>query len=165
MRTARVAIAVIAVITVCGSVQAQQTDTQHPRAQQPIGPVSASRPRVGYAGAPTPPVQVVQVVQPVFLFNQGVFYTSAAPFVVQPDGSVLVNFGSGYQRVLLPCARPRVVSTDPFGRDALGRIPDPPGIAALRPGAQGQASGNTPARSANACYRPTTQGSAEIVTQ
>jgi len=39
------------------------------------------------------------------------------------------------------------------GKDALGRILPPPGIAALQAGTPGQITGNAPARNAQSCYR------------
>ncbi|MDQ2667445.1 MAG: hypothetical protein M3Z05_15730 [Gemmatimonadota bacterium] len=130
-------------------------------------PPPAPRPRIGYAGTPTPPPPPQPAPQPVYIYAPGGYVTYGAPYEALSDGSVLVNFGSGYERVLRQCANPAYNSTqvNQNGRDALGRILDPPGIAALKAGTRGQATGSQPARSASACYRADQQGRVEMVTE
>lgn len=93
---------------------------------------------------------------------------SGAPYQVLSDGSLLVDFGNGYERVLRQCAlannNNNGVQANQTGRDALGRILDPPGIAALNAGTRGRVTGNAPSRNASACYRNDTQGRVEMVT-
>ena len=50
------------------------------------------------------------------------------------------------------------------GKDALGRILPPPGIAALQAGTRGQMVGNAPARNTQACFRTDGRGQTEVVT-
>jgi hypothetical protein len=133
-------------------------------------PASTARPRVGYAASPAPeatsqPIvnQPVVINQPAYFTTNG-FTTTGAPYLVLSDGSVAVNFGNGYERVLRPCAAASTrAPADPYARDALGRIPEPPGIAALRQGGRGQIGGTMPAQNAAACYRTDAQGRPEIV--
>ena len=90
-----------------------------------------------------------------------------APYLVLSDGSLLVDFGYGYERVLRQCAvasNNDGVQVNQTGRDALGRILDPPGIAALKAGSRGQVMGNAPAQNASACFRSDAQGRVEMVT-
>lgn len=114
-------------------------------AQAPV-----KRPRVGYAGTAAPPPPPAVVVPPVYYVPSG-YAISGVPYLVLTDGSVAVNFGTGYERVLRPCATPRPALV-PNGRDALGRITAPPGIAALQAGARGTISGTVPPVSRVACY-------------
>jgi hypothetical protein len=92
------------------------------------------------------------------------FIITGAPFVVLTDGSVAVNFGNGYERVLRPCAAlVNQAVVDPNARDPFGRIPDPPGIAALRAGTRGQIGGTMPALNMAACYRTNAHGQPVVV--
>jgi hypothetical protein len=138
-------------------------------------PPPAPRPRIGYAGTPTPPPPPPQpVIVPVYVYapngysyNGDTYVTYGAPYEVLSDGSVLVNFGYGYERVLRACAPAPsggVTQSNQSGRDALGRILDPPGIAALKAGSRGQAWGAQPPRNVAACYRADQQGRVEMVT-
>jgi hypothetical protein len=102
----------------------------------------------------------VQTIRPTYIIGGG-------SFLVQSDGSLLADFGNGYERVLRPCASRRGVQQsqqEATGRDALGRILPPPGIAALQAGSRGQMSGAAPARNAQACYRSDGRGRTEVVT-
>ena len=132
-------------------------------------PAPVARPRVGYAAEPAPPPApaTVYAPAPVYLYSPGGYAVSGAPYLVLSDGSVLLNFGNGYERALRPCAQVRdnTAMVNQAGRDAFGRILDPPGIAALKEGARGQASGTAPARNASACYRADTQGRVEMITR
>jgi hypothetical protein len=134
----------------------------------PPAPAPAPRPRVGYAADPAPPPAPapIQAAAPIYFYSPGGYVVSGAPYQVLSDGSVLLNFGNGYERVLRQCAQARdnTVQVNQNGRDALGRILDPPGIAALKAGTTGQATGNAPARNASACYRTDPQGRVEMVT-
>ena len=155
---------VMTVLMAMPAAQAQQASAAP--AKQPVGVVSSSRPRVGYAGTPTPPDTVRRVRPPVAYTQGGYYITTGAPYVVLSDGSVAVNFGNGYERVLRACAAPGTsATTESSGRDVFGRIQDPPGIAALRPGARGQVSGTMPGRNVTACFKTDGQGKPEIVTQ
>ena len=78
-------------------------------ASQPPPPApapAANKPRVGYAAepAPAPAPATVYAPAPVYLYSPGGYVVSGAPYLVQSDGSVLLNFGNGYERVLRPCA-------------------------------------------------------------
>ena len=139
-------------------------------------PAPATRPRIGYAGqpAPTPSAAPLQSPAPIYVYSQGgyvvstdVYVLSGAPYQALSDGSVLVNFGNGYERVLRQCAQQNANTGQVIqnGRDALGRIGDPPGIAALRAGTRGQVSGNMPAQNVSACYRNDAQGRVAVVTR
>ena len=139
-------------------------------------PAPAARPRIGYAAQPAPaPAPVpLQAPAPIYVYSQNGYVVSpdayivnGAPYQALSDGSVLVNFGNGYERVLRPCAQQNTSNgqVNQTGRDALGRIGDPPGIAALKAGTRGQASGGTPAQNAGACYRSDAQGRVSVVTR
>lgn len=129
----------------------------------------APRPRIGYAGTPTPPPAPAPqvVIQPIYVYSPGGYVTYGAPYEVLSDGSVLLNFGYGYERVLRQCVPSSGSATqvNQNGRDALGRILDPPGIAALKAGTRGQASGAQPPRNSSACYRADPMGRVEMVTE
>src|SRR5689334_8742895 len=82
--------------------------------------------RIGYAGSappdqPAQPATRPQYAAPIY-YEQGVT-TVAAPFVVMSDGSILANFGGGYERVLRACAQgnQQPAQANVNGRDALGR--------------------------------------------
>lgn len=159
-----------------GTALHAQAPKETKRANAPA-PAPASRPRVGYAGtaAPAPAPAPVVVVQPqVYYYPDGGYnagygagyIVTGAPYVVLQDGSVAANFGNGYERVLRPCASANGVSQsqqDATGRDALGRILPPPGIAALQAGSRGQLGGSMPARNVAACYRTDANGRVEVV--
>ncbi len=151
-----------------------QTAQRHAAASPPAAPAPApaARPRVGYAAEPAPQpaptTAPVYVQAPVYYYyySPDGYMVSGAPYVVLADGSVLLDFGYGYRRQLRSC-EPQSSSgaqASQGGLDALGRIGDPPGIAALKAGARGQATGYAPARNANACYRSNAQGGVEMVT-
>jgi hypothetical protein len=140
------------------------------RSSSPPPAPAAPRPRVGYAGTPTPsPAPApAQINQPTYDYSPNGYLVSGAQYLVLSDGSVLVNFGNGYERVLRACGQNNVNTAEAqrnaTGRDALGRILPPPGIAALQAGTRGQMVGNAPARNAQACYRHDGRGRSEVVT-
>ena len=141
----------------------------HHGSTPPPPPAPASRPRVGYAADPPPPPPApIRTISPVYYYPSGVYVVSGAPYQVLSDGSLLVDFGNGYERVLRQCAlvqgNNNGVQVNQTGRDALGRILDPPGIAALNAGSRGQVMGSAPPRNASACYRSDAQGRVEMVT-
>lgn len=156
----------LAALTFAAMLPAQAQSTPRQNAPPPAAP--AAKPRVGYAGTPTPPPAPAQVqnAAPVYYYSPGGYVIYGAPYLVLSDGSVLVSFGNGYERVLRQCAPPESSNwpVNQTGRDALGRILDPPGIAALKVGARGQALGNAPGQTATACYRSDAQGRVEMVT-
>ena len=148
-------------------VAATSLHAQEQRRNSPPPPAPAPKPRIGYAAPPAPPPQQqpVQVVQPVYYYTPDGYYMSGAPYVGLSDGSVLVNFGAGYERVLRACAqRHNATPSDPWAKDVLGRIPEPPGIAAIKNGARGQVMGAAPARNSEACYRSDASGQVNVVT-
>ncbi|CAN5745750.1 hypothetical protein BH11GEM1_BH11GEM1_30480 [soil metagenome] len=109
----------------------------------------------------------MRTVSPVYFYQPGGYVVVGAPYLVLSDGSLLVDFGNGYERVLRQCGLANhgdAVQVNQTGRDALGRILDPPGIAALKAGTRGQVTGNAPAQNASACYRSDAQGRVEMVT-
>ncbi len=155
-------------LSLATAVQAQEP-AKRASAPPPTPAPAPARPRVGYAGTPTPPPAPVQVIQPQFYYSPNGYLVSGAQYLALSDGSVLVNFGNGYERVLRQCGQGNNVNAaeaqrNATGRDALGRILPPPGIAALQAGSRGQMSGNAPGRNAQACYRHDGRGRAEVVT-
>jgi hypothetical protein len=129
----------------------------------------AKRSRIGHAASP-PPEQVQpqlgtgQYAPPIYYENG--YGVVAAPFVVLADGSVLANFGNGYERVLRACSTgQRPTQANVNGRDALGRILPPVGIATLQQGTHGQIYGQVPQRNVGACYRIDGRGRAEVQRQ
>ena len=165
-------LAVAGIVLAAATVTADAQDARHelPRRASPPPPAApnAARPRMAtvaeYPPAPAPAPAPVFIAPPVYYVTDGYILTGA-PYLALSDGSVLVNFGSGYERVIRPCAPPAQTSaSDPWARDALGRIPDPPGIAAIKAGARGRMHGTMPARSTLACYRVDAQGRPAIVT-
>ncbi len=142
-----------------------QTTARH---SSPPPPAPAPKPRVGYAAEPAPPPAPMPIrnAAPIYFYSPGGYVVIGAPYLVLSDGSVLVDFGNGYERVLRPCAQlvNDNVQVNQTGRDALGRIVDPPGIAALKAGTRGRALGNAPALNASACYRTDAQGRVEMMT-
>ena len=144
-----------------------QVQAQAAARSAPPAPAPAARPRIGYAASPTPaPAPApTRAPAPVYVYAPGGYIVSGAPYQVLSDGSVLVDFGNGYERVLRPCAPVRAsqAEANQAGRDALGRILDPPGIAALKAGTRGQATGTAPDRNGAACYR-SARGGVEMVT-
>lgn len=132
-------------------------------------------PRIGYA-APQPALLQpaprrhpsggpIYIVPQIYYYGPDGYVLTGAPYLALSDGTVLVNFGNGYERVLRQCAtilQPQ--SYDQTARDPYGRIPDPPGIAALRAGARGEMQGMTPPPTSVACYRTDEYGRPEIVT-
>jgi hypothetical protein len=153
-------------LSVVPSLQAQTRRANNPPPAAPA-PAAAPRQRVGTAASPTPPPQQqapVQVVQPVYYYSPDGYAVYGSPYVGLADGSVLVNFGNGYERVLRACAPVRQPTpSDPWAKDALGRIPAPPGIAAIQNGTRGQAMGAAPAQNAQACYRTDANGRVNVV--
>jgi hypothetical protein len=101
---------------------------------------------------------------PVYYYTQDGYLVGTPSYLALSDGSVLVNFGNGYERVLRSCAAlsPAPVARDAFGRDALGNLPDPAGIAAIKAGARGQVGGPVPARNVGACYNAYGQGQIQV---
>ena len=158
----------IAALAFAAALPAQAQTTARHSSPPPPAPTPAAKPRVGYAAEPVPPPAPAPIrnAVPIYLYSPGGYLISGAPYQVLSDGSVLVDFGNGYERVLRPCAQAGDNSSpvNQTGRDALGRILDPPGIAALKAGTRGQVSGNAPARNASACYRSDAQGRVEIMT-
>jgi hypothetical protein len=158
----------IALFALAGSSGAQAAAASSAKPKTPPAPAPAPRPRVGYAGTPTPPPAPAPqpIMQPVYVYSPGGYVSYGVPYEVLSDGSVLVNFGYGNERVLRQCAsNPGQNQVNQSGRDALGRILDPPGIAALKAGTRGQASGAQPPAGTPACYRADQQGHVEMVTQ
>ncbi|MEO8620921.1 MAG: hypothetical protein ABI625_07640 [bacterium] len=156
----------LTVLVVAATLPANaQTPARH-SSPPPTAPAPAPKPRIGYAADPAPAPSPVQVAAPTYYYPPGEYVVSGAPYQVLTDGSVLVNFGNGYERVLRSCTQStdNSVQVNQTGRDALGRILPPPGIAALQAGTRGQAIGNTPARNANACYRHDARGRVEMMT-
>ena len=133
-----------------------------------------ARPRIGYAGTPkTEPVQQGQRQSqpaPVVVYNstpsssREAYIVNGAPYLVLNDGTVMVDFGSGYERILRPCAgsAPAPSPTDKNGLDAMGRLPLPL-LNPLSGGERGQVVGTMPARNENACYRVTKHRRVQIV--
>lgn len=156
----------VAALGFAAALHAQAPATRRASSPPPAPP--APPPRVGYAASPAPPqAPQAQIIQPTYFYAPNGYYMTGASFLVLADGSVLVNFGNGYERVLRACASPGGVSQsqqDATGRDALGRILPPPGIAALAAGSRGQITGFVPARNAAACYRADGRGGTEVVT-
>lgn len=161
----RTVLTAMSALALASSLQAQGRRANTP---PPVAPAPAARPRVGYAAPPAPQPQQqapVQVAQPVYYHSPGEYIVNGVPYLALSDGSVLVNFGYGYERVLRACAPVHnATPSDPWARDALGRIPAPPGIAAIQAGSRGQAMGTTPARNAQACYRSEASGRVNVVT-
>ena len=158
-------------VALCAAATVQAQETKRASSPPPASAPSKPRPRVGYGGTPTPPPSQtpVQIIQPTYYYTPDGYLVSGGQYVVLADGSVLVNFGNGYERVLRQCGQGNNVNAaeaerNATGRDALGRILPPPGIAALQAGARGQMSGTAPARNAQACYRHDGRGRAEVVT-
>jgi hypothetical protein len=150
-----------ALLTIATAASAQERNAATPR---PSAPAPAARPRIGYAGTPTPaPQPVLPAPVPSYYYYQP-GYLQGAPYLVLSDGSVVVNFGYGYERVLRQCAPANGAPVNPWALDPLGRIPAPPGIAALQTGTRGTMAGTAPAQTANACYRLNAQGTPEVVT-
>lgn len=139
------------------------------RKSTPLPAQTAAHPRVGTAASPAPDPSQTRVqplfAPPIFFQDGGGNVLGGAPFLVLGDGSVLVNFGNGYERVLRQCAVPRQpVDVNGNGLDVLGRIQPPPGIAALQEGTRGQMMGAVPFRNVGACYTLDAQGQALVVT-
>lgn len=148
---------------------ASRSDAQERRAAPPPA-APTKKPQVAHAAIPPDPAPPQRA--PVFVGTPTVLYTpdgyivSYPQYLVLNDGSVLVSFGNGYERVLRQCgAQQQPTPTDPWARDALGRIPAPPGIAALQAGSRGQALGVTPQRTQSACYRVDGSGRPMVATQ
>ncbi len=135
-------VVMLASFLVAASVAQAQSKDNTP----PVQP-AAKKPRIGYAASP-PPEQPQQARPPL----PQVFVQNGFPFVVQADGSILANFGNGNQRVLRQCAAQQS-QLNANGRDALGRIPPPPGIAAYNAGTQGTIFGLPPGTNTVACFR------------
>lgn len=110
------------------------------------------RPRIGVAGTAAPPAPPAQT--PVYLYNNG-YVITAAPFVALSDGSILVNFGNGYERILRQCAVTRPV-VDRNGLDAMGRLPLPL-LQPFRTGERGNVDGSMPPANSAACYTMTNE--------
>jgi hypothetical protein len=158
------ALALVASLSLSSTARAQQTPAA---TAAPATSTRSNAPRIGYVvESPKPePTRAAAsqpgvVTPPVYYYTNDGYVVPAPTYLVLDDGSVLVNFGNGYERVLRSCAslRPAPVARDPFGRDALGNMPDPPGIAAMKAGSRGQASGISPARDMVACYNADGQG-------
>ena len=159
---------VMAAVLVLGAAAPAHAQARH-GSTPPPPPAPASRPRVGYAAdpPPAPAPEPIRTASPVYYYPSGGYVVIGAPYQVLSDGSLLVDFGNGYERVLRQCALVNTnngVQVNQTGRDALGRILDPPGIAALKAGTRGQVMGSAPARNASACYRNDVQGRVEMVT-
>lgn len=138
-------------------------------------PARGALPRIGYAAPQPEPAQSasrrhpyggpIYIVPPIYYYGPEGYVLAGAPYLALSDGSVLVNFGNGYERVLRQCASiPQPQIYDPTSRDPYGRIPDPPGITALRAGARGEMQGLTPPPTSVACYRADQYGRPEIFT-
>ena len=158
----------IAALALAAALPARAQTGAHQPSPPPAAPAPAAKPRIGYAAEPAPPPAPAPIrnAAPIYFYTPGGYVISGAPYQVLSDGSVLVDFGNGYERVLRPCAQAHDNNSaaGQNGRDALGRILDPPGIAALKAGTRGQATGNAPPQNASACYRSDAQGRVELVT-
>ena len=159
---------VMAAVLVLGAAAPARAQARH-GSTPPPPPAPTSRPRVGYAADPPPPPEPIRTASPVYYYPSAGYVVVGAPYQVLSDGSLLVDFGNGYERVLRQCALAQNNSNygaqaNQTGRDALGRILDPPGIAALKAGTRGQVMGSAPPRNASACYNSDTQGRVEMVT-
>ena len=156
---------VMTAVLMLGTAASAHAQASH--GSTPPAPAPAARPRVGYAAdPPPPPAAPIRTASPVFCYQPGGYVVLGAPYLVLSDGSLLVDFGSGYERVLRQCVlagNTNSVQVNQTGRDALGRILDPPGIAALKAGSRGQVMGTAPAQNVSACYR-NEQGRVEMVT-
>ncbi len=156
----RILMVAVATAMSAASLHAQASDAS--KTSKPV-PTTTRRPRIGYAAAPPPeqpaqPPARPQFAPPIFIENGNAIV--AAPFVVLSDGSILANFGAGYERVLRACApaSQQPTQANVNGRDALGRILPPLGIATLQAGQRGQGFGQLPARNVGACYQIDGQG-------
>ena len=109
------------------------------------------RPRYGVAGKAPAPTPAPVAAPPVTYIYNGGYIVNGAPYVVQPDGSILVNFGNGYERVLRQCAQPTRPQVDPNGLDAMGRLPLPL-LQPFNSGERGQVAGTMPPSNVAACY-------------
>lgn len=160
---------VLAAVLMLGAAPSAHAQASH-GSSPPPPPAPAARPRIGYAAdppSPPSPAAPIRTASPVYYYQPGGYVVVGAPYLVLSDGSLLVDFGNGYERVLRQCAvasNTNSVQMNQTGRDALGRILDPPGIAALKAGTRGQVMGNAPAQNASACYRNDQQGRVEMVT-
>src|SRR5687768_15387571 len=78
-------------------------------------------PRIAYAADPVPPPQPAPVyVVPQVYYIQNGYVLPAWPYLVLSDGTMLVSFGYGYERVLRSCAVVQPTApADPWARDAL----------------------------------------------
>ncbi|MDB4914295.1 MAG: hypothetical protein JWM95_1939 [Gemmatimonadetes bacterium] len=109
-----------------------------------------NRPRSGRAAAPAPPPQDTRATTTVPTYTiptvvQPTYTVSAPSYVVQPDGSVLLNYGNGNERTLRRCAQ------DPYSS-----------TYTLRPGSRGSPRGALPAMNVHACYRADAAGGVEV---
>lgn len=104
----------------------------------------------GVAVQAPPPAQTSRA--PRYDGRRGGYVVTTATYFVMPDGSMIVYYGPVYQRTVRSCVK-SPTQTDTWGRDPLGHIPDPPGIAALNAGERGAVSGHLPASNVSACYR------------
>ena len=103
----------MAALTLATALPAQ-AQTAARQSAPPPAPAPAARPRVGYAAEPAPAPAPVPIrnVAPVYFYPPGGYVISGAPYQVLSDGSVLVDFGNGYERVLTP-ARKRTTTIRP----------------------------------------------------
>lgn len=167
--------------TLLVGVGARGQDAEHPKpaprkpevvkAQKPVA-VAPAHASIGYAAPLPPPPQSRTYVQPVYVQPVYVAPPSAqgsagyvhadAPFVAQSDGSIVADFGS-YQRTFPACSAQLAASANVNGRDALGRILPPIGIATLNAGTRGQVYGQLPSQNTRACYRMNLSGRAELM--
>jgi hypothetical protein len=164
------AFALVASLSLSSTARAQQTPAA---TAAPATSAQSRGPRIGHAAeAPksdssrAPASQPGVVTPPVYYYPNDGYVVATPTYLVLDDGSVLVNFGNGYERVLRSCAslRPAPVARDQFGRDALGNLADPPGIAAMKAGSRGKAAGISPARDMVACYNADGQGRVQVTT-
>jgi hypothetical protein len=157
-----------ALILAASAVMSARAEAQQPESAVATPATKPVRgPRIAYAAdapKPQPAPVAVYFAPPVYYYTVDGSVAAAPSYLVLNDGSLLVNFGGGYERVLRSCAafQPATVVRDAYGRDALGNLPDPPGIAAMKAGSRGQVSGVTPAGNAVACYDAVAQGRVQI---
>jgi hypothetical protein len=164
---------------------AARAGAQQSEQQQPAPAASSSGPRIGHAGQAAPPqYEPARTAAPVIVVPQVIYYYPApapyagsgdissgtygsvnAPFEILYDGSMLLNYGRGYERLVRACEVVQLApARDAYGRDVYGNIPDPPGIAALKAGTRGTMTGAVPARDAVICYRTYGYGRVELTT-
>lgn len=159
--------AMVVALSLAATLHAQEPEKRRASSPPPTPAPAAPRARVGTAASPTPPPAPARTNQRAFYYSPNTNLVSGGQYLVLSDGTMLVNFGNGYERRMRSCgqnANAAEAERNATGRDALGRILPPPGIAALQAGSRGTVSGNTPPQNAHACFRHDGRGRAEVMT-